>query len=65
MTAGLHAAEIRKPHRAGVAKAEIARRLRPFPILLRMSQAGFGPSRSHQPHSLPEITQSARRRLTM
>jgi putative DNA-invertase from lambdoid prophage Rac len=27
MTAGLHAAEIRKLHRAGVAKAEIARRL--------------------------------------
>ncbi len=27
MTAGLQAAEIRKPHRAGVAKAEIARRL--------------------------------------
>jgi len=28
VTAGLHAAEIRKLHRAGVAKAEIARRLR-------------------------------------
>jgi len=28
MTAGLHAPEIRKLHRAGVAKAEIARRLR-------------------------------------
>lgn len=28
MTAGLHAAEIKKLHRAGVAKAEIARRLR-------------------------------------
>ncbi len=28
MTAGLHAAEIRKLHRAGVTKAEIARRLR-------------------------------------
>ena len=27
MTAGLHSAEIRKLHRAGVAKAEIARRL--------------------------------------
>jgi hypothetical protein len=27
MTAGLHAIEIRKLHRAGVAKAEIARRL--------------------------------------
>lgn len=27
VTAGLHAAEIRKLHRAGVAKAEIARRL--------------------------------------
>jgi DNA invertase Pin-like site-specific DNA recombinase len=28
MTAGLQAAEIRKLHRAGVAKAEIARRLK-------------------------------------
>ena len=28
MTAGLHAAEIRKLHRAGISKAEIARRLR-------------------------------------
>ena len=28
MTAGLHAAEIRTLHRAGVAKAEIARRLK-------------------------------------
>jgi len=27
MTAGRHAAEIRKLHRAGIAKAEIARRL--------------------------------------